>query len=75
MCDTVRYDIAMLILPDVFEKTWGLRPASFWHNAVEQGTRANPALFSWPKSTGTLEWILQQQGFEYVRLYLRQAAL
>lgn len=29
MCDGVRCDVAMLILPDVFERTWGLRPEPF----------------------------------------------
>ena len=34
-CDGVRCDMAMLVLPDVFERTWGRRPAtSFWPDAI-----------------------------------------
>jgi hypothetical protein len=33
-CDGVRCDMAMLVLPDVFERTWGLRPEPFWPRAT-----------------------------------------
>src|SRR4051812_12241948 len=36
LCDGVRCDMAMLILPDVFEKTWGVRPAPFWPDAISR---------------------------------------
>jgi hypothetical protein len=29
-CDGVRCDMAMLVLPDVFERTWGIRADFFW---------------------------------------------
>ena len=29
-CDGVRCDMAMLVLPDVFERTWGRRAPLFW---------------------------------------------
>jgi glycosidase len=29
-CDGVRCDMAMLVLPDVFERTWGIRAEPFW---------------------------------------------
>ncbi len=29
-CDGVRCDMAMLVLPDVFERTWGTRAELFW---------------------------------------------
>src|SRR6516162_11283313 len=29
-CDGVRCDMAMLVLPDVFERTWGQRASLFW---------------------------------------------
>jgi hypothetical protein len=29
-CDGVRCDMAMLVLPDVFERTWGRRADLFW---------------------------------------------
>ena len=34
-CDGVRCDMAMLVLPDVFERTWGRRPELFWPRATE----------------------------------------
>jgi glycosidase len=83
-CDGVRCDMAMLVLPDVFLRTWGerSRPADgsppadepFWPYAT-QGVRRH-----WPKFTfmaeayWDLEWTLQQQGFDYTydkRLYDR----
>ncbi len=34
-CDGVRCDMAMLLLPDVFESTWGIRAELFWPKATE----------------------------------------
>jgi hypothetical protein len=28
-CDGVRCDMAMLVLPDIFERTWGIRAETF----------------------------------------------
>ena len=33
-CDGVRCDMAMLLLPEVFQRTWGLTPAPFWPKAI-----------------------------------------
>ena len=35
-CDGVRCDMAMLALPDVFERTWGRRAAPFWPEATRR---------------------------------------
>src|SRR5262245_23121502 len=35
-CDGVRCDMAMLVLPDVFERTWGIRAAAFWPQAIQR---------------------------------------
>src|SRR6266550_985666 len=35
-CDGVRCDMAMLVLPDVFERTWGRRAPLFWPNATRR---------------------------------------
>ena len=35
-CDGVRCDMAMLVLPDVFERTWGRRAPLFWPRATAQ---------------------------------------
>jgi hypothetical protein len=74
MCDGVRCDMAMLILPDVFERTWGLRPASFWPDATRRARMCNPGFLFMAEVYWDLEWVLQQQGFDYTydkRLYDR----
>lgn len=35
-CDGVRCDMAMLVLPDVFERTWGRRAPLFWPKATQR---------------------------------------
>jgi hypothetical protein len=74
MCDDVRCDMAMLILPEVFERTWGLRPSPFWPDAIARTRRANPHFLFMAEVYWDLEWTLQQQGFDYTydkRLYDR----
>jgi hypothetical protein len=74
MCDGVRCDMAMLILPDVFERTWGLRPESFWPYAIGRARARHPGFLFMAEVYWDLEWTLQQQGFDYTydkRLYDR----
>jgi Alpha amylase, catalytic domain len=74
MCDGVRCDMAMLVLPEVFERTWGLRPSSFWPEATERTRRVNPHFLFMAEVYWDLEWTLQQLGFDYTydkRLYDR----
>jgi glycosidase len=72
--DGVRCDMAMLVLPDVFERTWGISMPPFWPSAV-QHTRDRHAGFCFMAEVyWDLEWTLQQQGFDYTydkRLYDR----
>ena len=35
-CDGVRCDMAMLVLPDIFERTWGIAAQLFWPKAIER---------------------------------------
>jgi hypothetical protein len=73
-CDGVRCDMAMLILPEVFERTWGTRPQSFWPNVIKQVRAASPHFIFMAEVYWDLEWTLQQQGFDYAydkRLYDR----
>nr|MCU0709979.1 alpha-amylase family glycosyl hydrolase [Pirellula sp.] len=35
-CDGVRCDMAMLVLPEVFERTWGQKAPLFWPNAIQK---------------------------------------
>jgi glycosidase len=74
LCDGVRCDMAMLILPDVFERTWGRRPQLFWPSAIQQVKAAVPGFILMAEVYWDLEWALQQQGFDYTydkRLYDR----
>ena len=74
MCDGVRCDMAMLVLPHVFERTWGLRPASFWPDAISRARAHRPGFLFLAEVYWDLEWTLQQEGFDYTydkRLYDR----
>jgi hypothetical protein len=73
-CDGVRCDMAMLILPDVFERTWGRRPDPFWSRTIGQVRKRVPDFCFMAEVYWDLEWTLQQQGFNYAydkRLYDR----
>jgi len=76
-CDGVRCDMAMLVLPEVFERTWGIAAAPFWPRATEAVRARVPGFLFLAEVYWDLEWNLQQQGFDYTydkRLYDRLAA-
>jgi len=73
-CDGVRCDMAMLVLPDVFERTWGPRPESFWSPTITQVRDAVPGFCFMAEVYWDLEWTMQHEGFDYAydkRLYDR----
>lgn len=73
-CDGVRCDMAMLVLPEVFERTWGRRAPLFWPNAIQRVREQTPGFVFMAEVYWDLEWTLQQQGFDYTydkRLYDR----
>ena len=73
-CDGVRCDMAMLILPEVFERTWGRRPEPFWPNAIASVRQQHPEFLFMAEVYWDMEWTMQQQGFDYAydkRLYDR----
>jgi hypothetical protein len=73
-CDGVRCDMAMLILPEVFERTWGIRSQPFWPKATQRVREKVPGFCFMAEVYWDLEWTLQQQGFDYTydkRLYDR----
>ena len=43
-CDGVRCDMAMLVLPEVFERTWGRQAPPFWPRAIAAGAGAGARL-------------------------------
>jgi hypothetical protein len=73
-CDGVRCDMAMLVLPDVFEKTWGRRAPLFWPTATHRVREQVPEFCFMAEVYWDLEWTMLQQGFDYAydkRLYDR----
>ena len=73
-CDGVRCDMAMLVLPDVFERTWGQRAPLFWPKATQRVREQVPGFCFMAEVYWDLEWTMLQQGFDYAydkRLYDR----
>ncbi|MFD7709638.1 alpha-amylase [Streptomyces sp. NPDC059786] len=78
-CDGVRCDMAMLLMNDVFARTWGERAgtppaAEFWPAVLDGVRRAHPGMLFVAEAYWDLEWDLQQQGFDFCydkRLYDR----
>jgi glycosidase len=73
-CDGVRCDMAMLLLPEIFQRTWGITPESFWPKATLAVHAKYPAFTFMAEVYWDLEWTLQRQGFQYCydkRLYDR----
>jgi hypothetical protein len=73
-CDGVRCDMAMLVLPEIFERTWGLKAEPFWPKAIGLVRERVPDFCFMAEVYWDLEWTLQQQGFDYTydkRLYDR----
>ena len=73
-CDGVRCDMAMLVLPDVFERTWGRRAPLFWPEATRRVRERVPRFCFMAEVYWDLEWTMLQQGFDYAydkRLYDR----
>jgi len=73
-CDGVRCDMAMLVLPEVFERTWGVTTQPFWPRVTAAVRAQSPGFLFLAEVYWDLEWTLQQQGFDYTydkRLYDR----
>jgi glycosidase len=75
VADGVRCDMAMLVLPKVFQRTWGDRslPADglvpvdepFWPEAIGKVKAQNPQFTFMAEVYWDLEWELMRQGFDY----------
>jgi hypothetical protein len=78
-CDGVRCDMAMLLLTEVFAKTWGDRvgppqAAECWPEVLGRVRERHPEMLFVAEAYWDLEWTLQQQGFDFCydkRLYDR----
>jgi hypothetical protein len=73
-CDGVRCDMAMLVLPDIFERTWGRKALSFWPGVINDIHDSSPGFCFMAEVYWEMEWTMQQLGFDYAydkRLYDR----
>ena len=78
-CDGIRCDMAMLMINQIFAKTWGGRtgpePAEeFWPTVIGELRTRHPETVLAAEAYWDMEWILQQQGFNFCydkRLYDR----
>jgi hypothetical protein len=73
-CDGLRCDMAMLVLPEVFERTWGRHAQPFWPPAISAVREKAGEFCFMAEVYWDMEWELQQLGFDYTydkRLYDR----
>ena len=73
-CDGVRCDMAMLVIPEIFERTWGIAASPFWPSTTAAVHAEHPGFIFLAEVYWDMEWTLQQQGFDYTydkRLYDR----
>jgi hypothetical protein len=69
-CDGIRCDMAMLMLNDIFGRTWGARagekPATdYWTTVIPATKGKHPEFKFIAEAYWDLEWELQQQGFDF----------
>src|ERR1043165_3495497 len=73
-CDGVRCDMAMLVLPEVFQRTWGMASKPFWPEATRRVRDKVPGFCFVAEVYWDMEWTMQHKGFDYAydkRLYDR----
>ena len=69
-CDGIRCDMAMLMMNNIFERTWGARAgkkpeSDYWTTLIPAVKGKQPAFKFIAEAYWDLEWELQQQGFDY----------
>jgi len=78
-CDGIRCDMAMLLLNEIFSRTWsgraGIQPSSeYWEEMIPAVKEKYPAFLFIAEAYWDKEWQLQQLGFDFCydkRLYDR----
>jgi hypothetical protein len=68
--DGVRCDMAMLLMNNIFERTWGPRAgarpsAEYWPEVIQAVKMKHPDFLFMAEAYWDLEWELQQQGFNF----------
>jgi hypothetical protein len=69
-CDGIRCDMAMLMTNQVFARTWGGRTGSapdakFWPAVLGELRARHPETLMIAEAYWNMEWVLQQQGFNF----------
>jgi hypothetical protein len=69
-CDGMRCDMAMLMMTEIFRRTWGDRagptpPTEFWPELIGRVRQRYPDTLFIAEAYWDLEYALQQQGFDY----------
>jgi glycosidase len=69
-CDGIRCDMAMLMLNNIFERTWGARAGAkpsedYWRTIIPAIKAKSPEFRFIAEAYWDLEWELQQQGFDF----------
>jgi hypothetical protein len=69
-CDGVRCDMAMLVMNDIFQRTWGERAGTrpegeYWSELITEVRAGHPGFIFMAEAYWELEWELQQQGFDF----------
>ena len=78
-CDGIRCDMAMLLLNEIFQRTWGSRAGptpvtEYWTDIISAVDSNDPAFLFIAEAYWDKEWRLQQLGFDFCydkRLYDR----
>lgn len=73
-CDGLRCDMAMLVMPEIFQRTWGVAVEPFWPRAIPAVKNKFPGFLFLAEVYWDLGWPLIEQGFDYAydkRLYDR----
>ena len=72
-CDGVRCDMAMLMLDDIFVRTWGERATGgpspdggrgYWPTVIDAVRATHPDFVFWAEAYWDLEPVLVEQGFD-----------
>jgi hypothetical protein len=69
-CDGIRCDMAMLVLNDIFDRTWGARAGAkpvndYWRTVIPAIKAQWPEFRFIAEAYWDLEWELHQQGFDF----------
>ncbi len=64
VCDGVRCDMAMLVLPFIFHRTHGKEGKPYWSNLIQSIKKVNPTFSFYAEAYWDLEYTLQTMGFD-----------